>query len=155
MCVALRFAHNFSKTAEIGIAGDYRFRLGIATGKRRLTMRRAAKKTVDKSRTADDLSELVAAIDNRSQFVETTLKLATVLRAGRLTHPSSRAFSAWLKANNLHSIHPHARRALIAFAGDIERARRLLEKSKSRSVREIFVNRWERRRGKYAGLPAS
>lgn len=80
-------------------------------------------------------------------WVEGSIQIARALREGRDLMPAHKAFSQWLKKNQLDFYGPDARAALIGLAGNEALAREVLTKNESRShivvwreVKERFRN---------------
>jgi hypothetical protein len=73
---------------------------------------------------------------NRREWIEVMLAQASALYEARRMHPTNKALGAWLKLNDCDFYSDHDRAAYIKLGG-FERARALLEESKSFSVRLI------------------
>jgi hypothetical protein len=77
-------------------------------------------------------------------FVEGTLAMAAGLAQARERFPSDQAFGHWCSNNDFDEtvISANERAALIAFGGDLARARTILKQTTRRSIRTIYDNEW-------------
>jgi hypothetical protein len=84
--------------------------------------------------------------------VEGQLKMATALVGGRRQCKSDQEFNRWCKANGFGGevLNKNDRMALLHFGADLERARRVLEKSDRKSPRLIYENEWKEGFAAYA-----
>ena len=92
----------------------------------------------------------------RSEWVETKLEQAEVLATAKGQFPNTKKFGEWLNANGFgDNIIPHeARAALIDFGTDLHRARMILERTESWSVRLVHKNEWNGRLSSAAKSPS-